>query len=89
MKDPFEFDYDRDRPVSVEFQGELVTVTLADGRRISNPIDWHPWLAAATPQQRANVEHSAFSVYWPDLDEGLDIQGMLFGIRPVAPQEQS
>jgi hypothetical protein len=89
MKDPLEFDYDRDRPVSVEFQGELVTVTLADGRRISNPLDWHPWLAAATSQQRVNIEYSPFSVYWPDLDEGLDIQGMLFGIRPAAPQEQS
>jgi len=73
-----------DRPVAVEIdtQKRLVSVTLADGRIISNPLDWHPWLANATPEQQANVELNAFSVDWPDLDEGLDVQGTLQGIRP-------
>jgi hypothetical protein len=62
----------------------LVSVTLADGRIISNPLDWHPWLANATLEQQASVEYHAFSVDWPDLDEGLDIQGMLQGIRPIS-----
>lgn len=80
------FDYaEKDRPVNVAFTEDYVTVTLADGRRISNPLAWHPWLADATPEQRANIELSALSVDWPDLDEGLDIQGMLQGIRPVFP----
>lgn len=82
------FEYaEKDRPVEVEFTEQYVTVRLADGRRISNPLEWHPWLAEATPEQRSNIELSAFSVDWPDLDEGLDIQGMLQGIRPTFPMK--
>ncbi|MBI1281610.1 MAG: DUF2442 domain-containing protein [Anaerolineaceae bacterium] len=76
---------EKDRPVAVLIHDSLVSVTLADGRIISNPLNWHPWLAQATEQQQAHVEYHAFSVDWPDLDEGLDIQGMLQGIRPVTP----
>ncbi len=82
MYDPFKFE-GKDRPVAVQIVDGLVTVTLADGRVISNPLDWHPWLANATPAQQAYVEYHAFSIDWPDLDEGLDIQGMLQGIRPI------
>lgn len=85
MSDPFKFNYESDRPVSASIHGDKVWVTLADGRVIANPLDWHPWLAQATPEQQAHVELHAFSVDWPDLDEGLDIQGMLMGIRPAAP----
>ncbi len=45
MPADFEYDYERDRPVAVAIREGDVTVTLADGRRISNPLDWHTWLA--------------------------------------------
>jgi len=73
------------RPIAVLIHDGLVSVTLADGRVISNPLNWHPWLEQATTQQQSHVEYHAFSVDWPDLDEGLDIQGMLQGIRPTTP----
>jgi len=76
---------EKDRPVAVLIHDDLVSVTLADGRVISNPLNWHPWLEHATKQQQSHIEYHAFSVDWPDLDEGLDIQGMLQGIRPTAP----
>ncbi len=82
MRDPFEFNYETDRPVEVIIRDGKVWVTLADGRVIANPVDWHPWLAKATPEQQAHIELGVFSVDWPDLDEGLDIEGMLHGIRP-------
>jgi hypothetical protein len=82
MSDPFVFNYETDRPVAVDIYDGKAWVILADGRVIANPLDWHPWLAQATPEQQANVEYNVFSVDWPDLDEGLDIQGMLMGIRP-------
>ncbi len=75
---------EKDRPIAVLIHDGLVAVTLADGRIISNPLNWHPWLAQATEQQQSHVEYHAFSVDWPDLDEGLDIQGMLEGVRPLA-----
>lgn len=69
------------------FDSGSVTVTLADGRRISNPLAWFPWLERANAAQRANVDLDAFSVYWPDLDEGLDVEGMLRSIHLRTSQE--
>jgi hypothetical protein len=89
MPTDFKYNYDTDRPVAVAVHSHKVWVTLADGRDISNPLEWHPWLANATPDQQAHVEFDAFSVYWPDLDEGLDIEGMLRGIRPRQPQSSA
>jgi len=82
MPADFKYTYETDRPVAVAFDSGNVIVTLADGRRISNPLEWFPWLERASTEQRNNFELDAFSVYWPDLDEGLDIEGMLRGIRP-------
>lgn len=86
MSDLFAYDPAKDRPVAVEIQDGLVLVTLADGRVIGNPLSWHPWLANATPEQQARVELHHYSVDWTDLDEGLDIQGMLMGIHPNYPE---
>lgn len=86
MNDVFQFNPEKDFPVAVTIEGDKVRVVLADGREIANPLSWHHWLANATPEQQANVELNPFSVDWPDLDEGLDIQGMLLGIQPKAPQ---
>ncbi len=83
MPADFDFDPKKDRPVAVEIRDGKVWVTLADGRVIGNPLSWHPWLAAATPEQQAHVDLRSFSVDWPDLDEGLDIEGMLRGVRPT------
>jgi len=87
MSDVFRFNPATDRPVDVRIRDGKVWVTLADGRVIANPLDWHPWLAQATPEQQAHVELNVFSVNWPDLDEGLDIQGMLMGVPSSPPRE--
>lgn len=65
-----------DQPVAVGYESGDVVVTLANGEIVRNPLYWHPWLANATPEQRADVEFDALSVWWPALDEGLDIEGM-------------
>ena len=74
------------RPVEVAFTDHDVVVTLSDGSKVSNPLSWHWWLEQATPEQRANMEFYSDSVDWPDLDEGLDIEGMLRGIKPKQPR---
>jgi hypothetical protein len=56
MTADFAYNYDTDRPVAVEFHDDKIWVTLADGRTIGNPFAWHPWLAAATPEQQAHIE---------------------------------
>jgi hypothetical protein len=74
------------RPVAVDFTDEDVIVTLSDGSKVSNPLLWHVWLVQATPQQRENHLMGRDSILWPDLDEGLDIEGMLRGIKPKQPR---
>src|SRR5690606_3196916 len=73
-------DLKENRPVAVGYEGGDVVVTLANGEVLRNPLRYHPWLANATPEQRRNVEFDALSVWWPELDEGLDIEGMRRGI---------
>jgi hypothetical protein len=45
-------------------------------------MEWHPWLEAASLEQRANVEMYQLSVYFPDLDDGLDVDEMMKGMPP-------
>lgn len=71
-----------DQVIAVDFADETVYLRLMDGRIIGNPLAWHPWLADATPEQRANVEMYELSAYWPDLDDGLDIEEMMKGMPP-------
>ncbi len=73
---------EQDRVADITIENGAVYLTLADGRIIGNPLDWYPWLAAATPEQRANVEMYVLSAYWPDLDDGIDVAEMLKGIPP-------
>ncbi len=68
--------------VKVEFRDDQIYLHLADGRIIGNPLFWHPWLAAATPEQCQDVEMYELSVYFPILDDGLDVEEMLKGIPP-------
>lgn len=71
-----------DQVISIIFEQGTVYLHLADGRVIGNPLDWHPWLVNATPEQRAHVELYELSAYWPDLDDGLDVDEMMKGIPP-------
>jgi hypothetical protein len=79
--------YARIRPVTVSVDAEYLSVTLKDGRIISTPLDWYPWLRAANDAERQRVELLPDGVYWPDLDEGLEIEGMLQGLRPAVITE--
>lgn len=55
---------------------------LEDGRTISVPLDWHPRLVHATPQERDNWElYEGTYIHWPDLDEDISIASMLSGRR--------
>ena len=73
--------------VSIEYHNDKVFLRLADGREIGNPLKWHPWLEKATQAQREHVELYELSVYWPDLDDGLDVEEMMKGMPPrVASQ---
>ncbi len=80
---------EEDRPVAVEITGDLLRVTLADGRIIATPLNWYPRLANATPEQRSNYQLSFAGIHWPELDEDLSVIGMLHGNRPAQPRKDS
>ena len=67
---------------SVAFDGDVLSLTLSDGRIISVPmikIPWLQWLASASPEQRANwtIEPGGFAVYWESLDDGIEVEHLL------------
>ena len=66
----------------VRFDGDTLNVVLDDGRELSLPIGripWLRWLLEATPAQRSNwiLEPGACAVYWPDLDDGVEVRHLL------------
>jgi hypothetical protein len=71
----------------VRFAGEVLYVSLSDGREVSLPLDrieWLAWLAEATPEQKANwaLEPGGYAIYWEDLDDGIEVCHIL-GMEPL------
>ena len=67
---------------SVRFSDSMIHVRLNDGREVSlpfNEVPWLKWLAKATTKQRANwtIEPGGFAIYWPDLDDGIEVCHLL------------
>ncbi|MGA9779482.1 MAG: DUF2442 domain-containing protein [Limisphaerales bacterium] len=67
---------------NVRFTGYVIRVRLNDGREVSlafNDVPWLKWLAKAAPKQRANwtIEPGGFAIYWPDLDDGIEVCHLL------------
>lgn len=70
----------RNRPTRVRFSEEFVFIDLADSRVIGMPLYFFPWLRDASDDERNNCQLNPFSVYWPNIDEGIDIIAMVSGL---------
>ena len=70
---------------------DTITAYLVDGRVISVPLAWSWRLSEATPKQRANYEiiGDGQGVHWPDIDEDISAEGMLYGIPASRPRKSS
>ncbi len=66
---------------SVEFTDDEMQVFLRDGRTLSVPLLWFPRLAAATPEQGAQViiGGGGIGLHWEEVDEDLSVAGLLGG----------
>jgi hypothetical protein len=71
------------RIISVSVTEDTLSVDLEDGRTIAVPIGWYPRLAYGTAAERANFQLSGagHGIHWPDLDEDIGVEGLLFGRR--------
>ncbi len=67
---------------------DTITAQLTDGRGISVPLVWSWRLSEASPKQRANyrIIGDGQGVHWPDIDEDISAEGMLYGIPSTRPQ---
>ena len=65
----------------VKVNDELLGFHLEDGRFISVPIAFYPTLALATSEERSHFEINGSSVYWPDLDADIGVEGVLAGAQ--------
>jgi hypothetical protein len=66
----------------VRFTGDMLYVSLSDGREIGVPLKragWLDWLAQATPEQRNrwSIEPRGFAIYWEDMDDGIEVTHLL------------
>jgi Protein of unknown function (DUF2442) len=74
-----EFETEAVRPFSAKSDDTHVSVTLADGRQISAPLWWYPFLEKATAKDRALIELEFSGIWWPALDEGVSVKALLLG----------
>ena len=68
---------------AVTLTAESLTVGLRDGRSVSVPLDWFPRLAHGTAAERDRWELIGHGegIHWPDLDEDIEVEGLLQGFR--------
>ncbi|WP_420454454.1 DUF2442 domain-containing protein [Rubrivirga sp.] len=57
--------------------GSGVAVGFTDGRVVIVPPDWHPRLAYATAEERAEIETDPLGLHWPALNLDLSPMGVL------------
>jgi hypothetical protein len=71
----------------IKVSEDTITAQLVDGRTISIPLAWSWRLSDATPKQRSNyrVIGDGHGVHWPDIDEDISAEGMLYGIPAPRP----
>ncbi len=67
----------------VHITEDTLSVDLEDGRTISVPLSWYPRLVYATPEERRNfqIAGAGYGIHWPDIDEDIGVEGLLFGKR--------
>jgi hypothetical protein len=70
---------------------DTITAYLVDGRIISVPLAWSWRLSEATPKQRANYKiiGDGQGVHWPEIDEDISAEGMLYGTPAPRPRKSS
>ena len=75
----------------INITGDTITAYLVDGRVISVPLAWSWRLSEATPEQRENYEiiGDGEGVHWPDIDEDISAEGMLYGVPAPKPRKPS
>jgi len=75
----------------IEITEDTIIAHLMDGRTIGVPLVWSWRLTEATPEQRKHYEiiGDGHGVHWPDIDEDISADGMLYGIPAPRPKQKA
>ncbi|MDX1991823.1 MAG: DUF2442 domain-containing protein [bacterium] len=71
---------EQNRPVALQIRDGYIWVTVKDGRIVAAPLHWFDWLEQATVEQQANFRLGSFSIVWPELEDGIDMEALLLGV---------
>lgn len=73
----------------IKVTADTITAHFVDGRVVSVPLAWSWRLSEATPKQRSHFEiiGDGDGVHWPDIDEDISAEGMIYGIPAHRPQK--
>jgi hypothetical protein len=55
------------------------------------PLWWYPRLLRATPAERDHFEIGRFGVHWPEIDEDIELAGLLLGAKAtgaIPPEDE-
>ena len=77
----------RNEPLRVSFTDTHAMIDLADGRIIGVPLSFFPLLEAASDEARQNYKLYSDSIYWENIDDGIDLTAMLSGLYLETPPE--
>ena len=75
------------RLIDVQITEDEIIAHLVDGRTISVPLIWSWRLLEATETQRERFEilGDGQGIHWPDIDEDISVEGMLYGLPARRP----
>jgi hypothetical protein len=73
----------------VQIDEDNLSVELMDGRVVSVPLVWSWRLSEANSEQRHHYEiiGDGEVIHWPEIDEDISIEGMLYGIPAYRPEK--
>lgn len=77
----------RNEAQRVRFTEEHAMIDLADGRILGVPLDFFPLLKAATDEERNNYQLHGLTIYWEDIDDGMDLTALVTGLY-IEPSEE-
>lgn len=84
------FETEEMRPIKAWCTHDEVHVSLADGRSISTPLWWYPFLAGLDQNQLDDIELMYEGIWWPAVDEGISVKSMFLGSKaPDAKEPQA
>jgi hypothetical protein len=76
-----EFETEEMRPVKAWCMNDEVHVSLADGRTISAPLWWYPFLSGLDEQGLNEIELMYEGIWWTKVDEGISVKSMFLGAK--------